>query len=220
MSTRTASRDKQSSNSKSLIYWITGGVVGLGLIVWLAIAIAGEGPVEESIAYGEVTVEGTNLPVLPSGAADPAVGFTAPTVSGEDFDGNEITIGPDGRAKVIVLLAHWCPHCQVEVPVIQQWIAAGGLPTGVDLYGATVLTNRVRDGSTWPPQDWLDGEGWTSPTIKDDQSGSIVAAYGMTGTPTYVVLGPDNENLGRLSGEVGVQGLNALAGLAASSLEG
>jgi hypothetical protein len=54
----------------------------------------------------------------------------------------------------------------------------------------------------------------------DDQEGSIVQAYGMTGTPTYVVLGPDNENLGRLSGEIGVDGLNALAGLAASSLEG
>lgn len=220
MSTRTASNKKQTSNSKSLIYWIVGGVVGLGLIVWLAIAIAGEGPVDESIVYGEVTVEGENLPVLPSGAADPALGFTAPTVTGEALDGTTMTIGPDGRAKIVVMLAHWCPHCQREVPVIQQWLAAGGLPEGVDLYGATVLTNRVRDGSTWPPQQWLDDEGWTSPTIKDDQSGSIVAAYGMTGTPTYIVLGPDNENLGRLSGEVGVEGLNALAGLAASSLGG
>jgi thiol-disulfide isomerase/thioredoxin len=220
MSTKTASSKKQSSNTKSLIYWILGGVVGLGLIVWLAIAIAGEGPVDESIVYGEVTVEGENLPVLPSGATDAAVGFTAPTVTGEALDGTSMTIGPDGRAKIVVMLAHWCQFCQREVPVIQQWVAAGGLPEGVDLYGATVLTNRVRDGSTWPPQQWLDDEGWTSPTIKDDQSGSIVAAYGMTGTPTYVVLGPDNENLGRLSGEVGVQGLNALAGLAASSLEG
>ena len=220
MSTRTASSKKQESNNKGLIYWIVGGVVGLGLIVWLAVAIAGEGPVEEGVAFGEVTVEGDDLPVLPSGAADPAVGLTAPTVSGEDLQGNDITIGPDGRAKILVLLAHWCPHCQREVPVIQQWVEGGGLPEGVDLYGATVLTNRVRDGDTWPPQDWLAEEGWTSPTVKDDQSGSIVAAYGMTGTPTYVVLGPDNENLGRLSGEIGVEGLNALAGLAAGSLSG
>lgn len=208
------------SNNKSLIYWILGGVVVLGLIVWLAVAIAGEGPVEEGLAFGEVTVEGNDLPVLPSGAADPAVGLTAPTVSGEDLQGNDITIGPDGRAKIIVMLAHWCPHCQREVPVIEQWVQGGGLPEGVDLYGATVLTNRVRDGDTWPPQEWLAEEGWTSPTVKDDQNGSIVSAYGMTGTPTYVVLGPDNENLGRLSGEIGVQGLNALAGIAAGSLSG
>ncbi|HUG31688.1 MAG TPA: hypothetical protein VMM14_02255 [Acidimicrobiia bacterium] len=208
------------SSNKSLIYWIVGGVVGLGLVVWLAVAIAGESPVEEGVAFADVTVDGNDLPVLPSGAADPAVGLTAPTVSGEDLEGNDITIGPDGRAKIMVLLAHWCQFCQREVPVIQQWVEGGGLPEGVDLYGATVLTNRVRDGDTWPPQDWLAEEGWTSPTIKDDQAGSIVSAYGMTGTPTYVVLGPDNENLGRLSGEIGVVGLNALAGIAAGSLSG
>lgn len=219
MSTRTASNKKQVSNNRSLIYWIVGGVVGLGLIVWLAVAIAGETAVDEDIAYADVTVEGTNLPFLESGAADPAVGLTAPTVSGEDLDGEEITIAADGRAKILVLLAHWCPHCQREVPVIQDWLESGGLPEGVDLYGATVLTNRVRDGDTWPPQEWLADEGWTSPTIKDDREGSIVNAYGMTGTPTYVVLGPDNENLGRLSGEIGVDGLNALAGIAAASLE-
>ena len=216
MSTKTAS-SKQESNNKSLIYWIVGGVVGLGLIVWLAIAIAGEGSFDESIAYGEVTVEGNSLPFFESGSADPAVGLTAPTVSGEDWEGNEYTIGPDGRAKIVVMLAHWCPHCQREVPVVQDWIDAGEVPEGVDIYGTTVLTNRVRDGDTWPPQDWLEDEGWTSPTIMDDQSGSIVEAYGMTGTPTYVVLGPDNENLGRLSGEIGLEGLRALAGIAAAS---
>jgi hypothetical protein len=104
--------------------------------------------------------------------------------------------------------------------VVQGWLEAGGLPEGVDIYGVTVLTNRVRDGRTWPPEDWLEDEGWTSPTIKDDQQSSIVNAYGMTGTPTYVVLGPDNENLGRISGEIGLGGLETLANLAAGSLEG
>lgn len=220
MSTRTASNKKQESSSRSLIYWIAGGVVGLGLIVWLAIAIAGETAVDESTAFGQVTVEGDNLPFLDSAAGDVAVGVTAPTVTAETFDGQELTIGPDGNAKIVVMLAHWCPHCQAEVPVLQGWLEAGGLPEGVDLYGVTVLTNRVRDGRTWPPQDWLEDEGWTSPTVKDDQQNSIVNAYGMTGTPTYVVLGPDNENLGRISGEIGLGGLETLANLAAESLEG
>jgi thiol-disulfide isomerase/thioredoxin len=219
MSTKTASKN-QEPKSKSLIYWIVGGVVGFGLIVWLAVAIAGEGDVDEAIAFGEVTVEGEGLPFIQSGTADPAVGQTAPVVTGETLDGGDLTIGPSDTAKIVVMLAHWCPHCQREVPLIQDWVESGALPEGVELYGATVLTNRVRDGDTWPPQGWLAEEGWTTPTIMDDQEGSIVQAYGMTGTPTYVVLGPDNENLGRLSGEIGVDGLNALAGLAASSLEG
>ena len=219
MSTKTASSKKQESNKRSLIYWILGGVIGLGLIVWLAIAIAGEEAVDESIAFGKVTVEGDNLPFFESESGDVAVGVTAPTVTGETFDGETLTIGPDGNAKIIVMLAHWCPHCQAEVPVVQGWVEDGGLPEGVDLYGVTVLTNRVRDGRTWPPQDWLEEEGWTSPTIKDDQQSSIVNAYGMTGTPTYVVLGPDNENLGRISGEIGLGGLETLANLAADSLD-
>jgi cytochrome c biogenesis protein CcmG, thiol:disulfide interchange protein DsbE len=219
MSTKTASKN-QEPKSRSLLYWIVGGIVGFGLIVWLAVAIAGEGDVDETIAFGEVTVEGDGLPFLQSGTADPAVGQSAPVVTGETLDGGDLTIGPSDTAKIVVLLAHWCPHCQREVPLIQDWVEAGALPEGVEIYGATVLTNRVRDGDTWPPQEWLAEEGWTIPTIMDDQEGSIVEAYGMTGTPTYVVLGPDNENLGRLSGEIGVDGLNALAGLAASSLEG
>lgn len=220
MSTKTASNKNQQPKSRSTIYWIIGGVVGLALIVLLAISIAGEGTVDEAIAFGEVTVEGEGLPFLQTGANDPAIGLTAPTVTGETVDGGELTIGPGDNAKIVVLLAHWCPHCQREVPLIQDWVESGGLPEGVDLYGATVLTNRVRDGDTWPPQEWLAEEGWTSPTLMDDQGGSIATAYGMTGTPTYLVLGPDNENLGRLSGEIGVEGLNALAGLAAGSLEG
>lgn len=219
MSIKTTSKKKQESNSKSLIYWIVGGLVGLGLIVWLAVAIAGESAVDEAIAYVEVTVEGNNLPFLETGAADPAVGLTAPTVTGETLDGEELTIGPDGNAKIVMMLAHWCPHCQAEVPLVQSWVESGGLPEGVDLYAVTVLTNRLQDGDTWPPQKWLESEGWTSPTIKDDEQSSIVNAYGMVGTPTYLVLGPDNENLGRVSGEIGLGGLQTLARLAADSLE-
>lgn len=221
MSTTRQQAKKKSESNSSLIYWIIGGVLGLGLIVWLAFAIATEAEVEESIAFGEVTVEGgTNLPFFDSATADPGVGLTAPTVTGEDWEGDEYTIGPDGRAKIIVMLAHWCPHCQAEVPVIQDWVDGGGLPEGVDLYGVTVLSNRLRDSSTWPPQEWLEAEGWTSPTIMDDEGGSVVEAYGLTSTPTYVILDGDNNNLGRFAGEIGVQGLNTLAALAESSLQG
>jgi hypothetical protein len=111
MSTSTASNKKQASSNKNVLWWIVGGVVGLTLIIGLAWSIAGETDVDESVAFGEVTVEGEDLPFFQAGAQDPAVGITAPTVIGEDLEGSPLTIGPDERAKIIVMLAHWCPHC-------------------------------------------------------------------------------------------------------------
>lgn len=218
MSTRTASKKKPDATRSNTIWWILGGVLGLGLIVWLAFSIASDPGLDEAIGFGEVTVEGDPLPFYSAAAEDPALGVTAPTVSGADWEGNEYTIGADGRPKIVVFLAHWCPHCQVEVPVIQDWVDSGGLGEDVDLYGVTVLTNRLQ--GNWPPQDWLEEEGWTIPTIMDDVDSSVVLAYGMAGTPFYVVLDGDGTTLGRFSGEIGVSGLETLKALAESSIEG
>lgn len=204
----------KDAKSRATLWWIVGGVVGLGLIVALAASIATEPEIDESIGYGDPTVEGDSLPVYATGTQDVAIGLTAPTVTGADWEGNPVTIEPDGTAKIILFLAHWCPHCQNEVPVVQDWIDGGNLPEGVELISVVTSTDRSR--TNWPPQDWLEEEGWTSPSIMDDRIGTVAANYGMAGTPFYVVLDGENTNLGRVSGEIGVEGLNALAALAQS----
>lgn len=199
------------------VMWVIGGVLGLGLIFALAFSIANEPVIDPSIAFGDVTVEGANLPYVQDPAvADPGLGLAAPKLTGADWTGKESSIGPDGRAKIVVFLAHWCPHCQNEVPVIQNWVDTGGLPDGVDMYSVTVLNDHLRPN--WPPQDWLEEEGWTIPTIMDDEAGSAVQAFGMVGTPFYVVLDGNNNNIGRFSGEVGVGGLQTMALLAERSI--
>ncbi|HEU4319266.1 MAG TPA: TlpA disulfide reductase family protein [Acidimicrobiia bacterium] len=218
MSTRTASKKQQESNSKT-IWWIIGGVVGLGLIVWMAFSIANDPGQDESIGFGEVSVEGDNLPFYNDPTVeDVAVGLTAPTVSGADWNDNAITIGADGRPKILIFLAHWCPHCQNEVPVVQDWIDGGGLGEDVDMYGLSVLTNRLQ--GNWPPQDWLEEEGWTVPTIMDDADNTAVTAYGLRGTPFYVVLDGEGTVVARFSGEVGVAGLETMKLLAEQTLTG
>ncbi len=193
--------------------------MGLALIVLLAFSIAGETGLADEIGFGEVTVEGDNLPFLadPS-TADPALGFTAPSVSGADWNDTPVAIEADGRPKIVIFLAHWCQFCQNEVPVVQDWVDNGGLGSDVDLYAITVLTNKLRPN--WPPQDWLEDEGWTAPTIMDDADSSAVLAYGMRGTPFYAVLDGDNVNLGRFSGEVGINGLETMKLLAERSIGG
>lgn len=200
------------------LMWIIGGVVGLAIVVGLAWAIAGEQPLDESAGFGNPTVTGESLPVGGSGGGDPAVGMTAPTVVGADWKGTEVSIEPDGRPKIIVFLAHWCPHCQAEVPVVQQWVDDGNLPEGVDIYGVTIFTNSAR--VNFPPQAWLERENWTIPTLMDNSDNAVARGFGVASTPTYAVLDGDNVNLGRASGEIGVAGLNTLAAIAEASIEG
>jgi thiol-disulfide isomerase/thioredoxin len=218
--TQTSKNQTESRFPTRYIWWGLASLAGLALIVWMAWAIASETEVDEAVAFGEVTVEGEALPTVDLASGDPAVGQEAPTITATDLDGNEVTIGPDGRPKIIVLVAHWCQFCQAEVPILQDWVESGGLPDDVDLYSATVLTNRLRDSSTWPPSEWLESEGWTVTTVKDNQSQAIASSYGLTGTPYYIVLDGDNTNLGRFSGAIGVEGFNTLAGIAQTGLEG
>jgi cytochrome c biogenesis protein CcmG/thiol:disulfide interchange protein DsbE len=216
MTQRTAKKPPpKASRNLSTLWWIIGGVVGLGLIIFMALSIANEGEIDTTIGYGEVTMEGEPLPTFADPSNDPAVGMTAATIAGGDWDGNEFEIAPDGTPKIVVLLAHWCPHCQAEVPVVQQWVNDGGLPAGVDMYSVTVFTDPLR--GNWPPQEWLEQAGWTTPVIMDDKSGTAAIAFGMQTTPMYVVLDGDNNVIGRISGEIGVNGLNTLSQLALES---
>lgn len=202
--------------NKKMVLGVLGGVATLALIVLLAFSIANEGEVDASIGYGSPNVTGDALPRFDSTAPqDFGVGLPAPIAVGADWDDNEVRIDADGRPKIVMFLAHWCSHCQAEVPVVQSWVDSGNLPDDVDLYGITTSTDRLRPN--WPPQDWLVEAGWTAPTMMDDQVGTLAASYGMAGTPFYLVLDGDNNVVFRVSGEIGVAGLNSLVAQAQAS---
>ncbi|MEP6299655.1 MAG: hypothetical protein ABJ382_20225, partial [Ilumatobacter sp.] len=66
---------------------------------------------------GPIAVDGAPLVPFESTNGDPAIGVAAPVVTGQSFDGSEIVIGaPTENPTMIVFLAHWCPHCNDEVP--------------------------------------------------------------------------------------------------------
>ena len=82
-----------------------------------------------------VSVTGAALPTFSGDtASDPAVGQPMPTLRGKSFDGTPLTIAPDGHPKVIAFVAHWCPHCQREVPLLANWLHSHQLPAGLELY--------------------------------------------------------------------------------------
>ncbi len=170
-------------------------------------------------ATAPVSVEGASLAEMPdvlvTADDDPAAGAVAPTLSGTDFDGNPVTIGPDGRAKVIYFVAHWCPHCQAEVPLVQELIAGGQKPDNVDIYA--VSTAVKPEGGNYPPAAWLDRVGFSPVTMRDDETSSAVLAFGAGGFPYAVYLDSQNRVIARSAGELGLDGIAQMWALTAAN---
>jgi cytochrome c biogenesis protein CcmG/thiol:disulfide interchange protein DsbE len=144
----------------------------------------------------------------PAAPTDPAVGRTIPTVSGTTLDGEPISIGPDGSAKVILFVAHWCPHCQKEVPRIEAHLRDTPMPDDVELL--TVSTAVAPERGNYPPSEWLDEEGWTAPVLADSAEGAAARAYGLSSFPYFVVVDAEGQVVVRASGELSVEAFDQL----------
>lgn len=161
-------------------------------------------------AGGEPTIEGATLPGFQGSDGDAAVGQAAPVVAGASFDGSTVTLGGVGRPQIIIFVAHWCPHCQREVPLIQAWLDANGAPDGVDL--RSVATGNDPSLPNYPPETWLANEQWSVPVVVDPTN-SIAAAYGLTSYPYFVFLDSKGRVAFRASGEIPIDTLQQLVDL-------
>jgi thiol-disulfide isomerase/thioredoxin len=198
--------ESNSSSKTGLIIGIVGGAVVLLLIA--AVAFGNE---EAGAEFGEPTIQGESLPLMPRNSPfdDTATGLAYPDVQGQDFEGTTVTIdSSDQRAKGIVFLAHWCPHCQQEVPRVQAWLDATGGDPEVDLYSVSTSMNSGQPN--YPPSDWLNGEGWAIPTIRDDQDNSVLLAYGAGGFPYWVFTNADGTVAARTSGQLTIEQLTTI----------
>jgi len=178
------------------------GVLGLVIVAAIvAIALGGNtsGGLAEPARAG-VGVSGTALPALTDPAADTAVGQGLPSLTGTDLSGEPISIGPGDGPVAIVLLAHWCSHCQAEVPVIVDYLASTGMPEGVRLVALSTSIDAARPN--YPPSSWLEREGWTVPTLVDDASSRGLAALGMSSFPGFVFVDGDGRVVQRYTGEM------------------
>jgi len=149
----------------------------------------------------EVSVDGTALPAFNSGATkDAAVGLTAPTIGSVDFQGNNVQVGgATGSPYAVVFLAHWCPHCQAEVPRLVS-LAKNGQIEGVDV--TAVATGTSDQAPNYPPSAWLAREEWPFPVMVDTAAATAAKAYGLSGYPYMVFVDASGKVVGRTSGEI------------------
>jgi thiol-disulfide isomerase/thioredoxin len=187
------------------------GIVVLALVaVVLSMAAGGDDDDTTASTASEtrdVEVVGDDLPKLENPANDPVVGVAAPILKGETYEGDEITIPGDGPA-VVVFLAHWCPHCQREVPVLVDYFGENGMPEDVDVFG--VATSIDPASPNHPPSEWLERESWEIPTLYDSEDDAAARAYGLSAYPYFVVIDADGNVVTRTSGELDPPQLEAL----------
>jgi len=200
----TTKNQPQSSGKSRSIPIV--GIVFAVVAVLAVIAVVFARNTAVGAEFGEPQVQGQLSLMPPDAAVDTsAIGETAPIVIGADFAGNEVRIENDGRAKAIVFLAHWCPHCQNEVPEVQAWLDSGGGVEGVDMYSVATSMNSTREN--YPASEWLDREGWTVPVVVDDQENSVYISHGAGGFPFWVFVNSDGTVAARVAGRIGIDQL-------------
>jgi thiol-disulfide isomerase/thioredoxin len=209
----TVRRQQQRRSSRRALYAVLGGAVAVAAVIAIVVSALG-GTADAGPQTQPVDITGAALPPFTGGGDDPAVGATAPELRGAAFDGTPVTIANDGRAKVLVFVAHWCPHCRAEVPRITSWLEDSGLPEGVDLRAVSTGVNA--DAPNYPPSTWLEDEGWPVTTIADDADSRAAAAFGLQSYPFFVVVGADGRVVARTSGELTEAQFDALLQVAVS----
>ena len=160
--------------------------------------------------FQPVTAVGTALPPLeesvPAPGSDPAEGAAAPVLNGFDFAGAPVAVAPSGKPTLLVFLAHWCPHCNAEIPRLIEWKESGQMPDSLEVVGIT--TGSRDDQANWPPSQWLVDMEWPWAVMADSEKQDAAYAMGVSGYPGLVLLDGDGAVLARRSGEASVSELN------------
>jgi thiol-disulfide isomerase/thioredoxin len=189
---------------------VTAVVVAVGLVL----ALAGgkddtTGPGGDAVpAYGPVTLDGAALPAFEGTADDAAAGQPAPRLQGTSPEGSAVTVGGAGQPTLVAFLAHWCPHCQRELPVLVDLMAKGELD-GTRV--VAVLTGTSPDRPNFPPVPWLQREGWAGDVLLDDDASTAAQGFGLSSYPYLVFLDSDGAVVARASGELPAKDIVALA---------
>jgi cytochrome c biogenesis protein CcmG/thiol:disulfide interchange protein DsbE len=206
-STKTVRPSARRSPQRSYTPFI---VLGAIVVVALGNALLATGGDDDGgtgsgdlLATAAITVRGAPLPPLPEGGADPAAGTPAPTLEGVDPTGQGTEVAYE-QPTLVAFLAHWCPHCQAELPELVALAEEGALD---DMDAVVVLTGTDETRPNHPPAPWLEEEGWTGRVILDDEGGPAASAFGLTSYPYVVLVDADGDVIARNAGGLGLDGL-------------
>ncbi len=172
--------------------YLLGAAALVAAVVLVVLASSGDdGETVGPSRMGEVSVSGpARAEPLTTGEAVPD--FAAPAIGGGTMRWSDRAPGP----VVLSVWAPWCPHCQVELPVVERIMR--------DYAGVRFLTvvTSIGDKPGPDPATFLSDHGIAAPTAVDDSAGTIAGALGIRGFPTLYFVGSDGTVVRELEGEV------------------
>jgi cytochrome c-type biogenesis protein len=123
--------------------------------------------------------------------------FTLPIVGPNGLTGQMLTLS-SFRGKVVLLefMEPWCPHCQHMAPLLDGLYAKYG--TGNVVF---VSVSGPWNGATAADAAGFITQYGTSWNYVYDSSGTIFNNYGVSSTPTFVIVAPDGTVSNVLTGE-------------------
>lgn len=182
-------------------------VVVIGVAALIALIGTGGGSSKSTgTETAPVTVSGTALAGaggsgLIDPATDPAVGKTVPSLSGSTPSGTPISYAPNGKPTIYLFVAHWCPHCQAELPRIAAWIEQGSaLSSRVAWRTISTAVNSDRDN--YPPSAWFTKTKWDEPVMVDSAKGDAATAFGLQSFPYLIFVDSNGVVKQRATGEL------------------
>lgn len=133
------------------------------------------------------------------GQPDAALGTVLGEVTGvEYYTQAEITVDPsDGTSRAWLIWAHWCPHCQRELPPLSEWYSENAdLYPNVELISVTSSIDPARGN---PLEPYLDELQLPFPTIVDPDL-ALAEQFGLSAYPFWVFTDGDGTTLLRVAG--------------------
>ncbi len=152
-----------------------------------------------------------SLPILEDPGNDPAVRseMILADISGpEYYSGSEVSyVSGDGKARVWLIWAHWCPYCQSELPGLDAWWPenASRFPN-VEL---VTVSSAIDDSRSNPLLPYLDTEQFDFPVVIDE-SGAVSQLFGTSAFPFWVVTDGDGRVILRVAGALGIQSVDQI----------
>lgn len=196
----TARRRQQQRRT---LGYALGGVALIAVVVLTVVAMMDSGGGEDSgpAGSGEVSV------ATPARSQPLAPGETVPDFSAPGIGGGTVSWGEFlGRPAVLPVWAPWCPHCQVELPLLD------GVMEEFPEVGFVTIVTSIGDEPGPAPAEFLSENGITAPTAVDDRAGTLARAFGIQGFPTLYFVDSAGVVVQVLEGEADEETIRSIVG--------